>query len=272
LKRRPPSQPATSWDAVAARDNATWYLDPVVAKQKRDVHLRLIREWMPQGAQVALKTDLFEEAFGKDELLTDLSRLVPTWIAIDVSARMVQRAAVRKASPRAFYVAADARSLPLRARCLDIVVSTSTLDHFGTRAEFEQAIVELVSVLRPGGHLIVTVDNPSNPLYPLLRWLSRWGPFPLGYTPKAAELNRILERAGLQVTATKTLIHNPRILSSGLFLALRHTLRAHADRPIEWLLAMFAAMDCLPTRRFTACFLAARAVRRPVPDCGSCSV
>jgi SAM-dependent methyltransferase len=270
LKRHPRWQSATSWNGVAAGDDASWYLDPVVARQKREVHLRLIREWMPQGAQVALKTDLFEEAFGKDELLPDLSRLVRTWIAIDVSPRVVRRAAAGNTPPRAFYLAADARSLPLRARCLDMVVSTSTLDHFATRAEFEQAIVELVRVLRPGGHLIVTVDNPSNPLYPLLRWLCRWGPFPLGYTPPAAELNQILERTGFEVTATQALIHNPRFLSSGIFLALRRTLRAHADRPIEWLLAMFAVMDRLPTRRFTACFLAARAVRRSVPGNGSC--
>jgi hypothetical protein len=66
----------------------------------------------------------------------------------------------------------------------------------------------------------------------------------------------------LQVTATQTLIHNPRIVSSAMVLALRYSLKSHADRPIRFLLKIFAGLNRWPTRRFTACFVAARAVRR----------
>jgi hypothetical protein len=75
-------------------------------------------------------------------------------------------------------------------------------------------------------------------------------------------LVRRLEEAGLEVLATDVLIHNPRLISTLLFLALRRLLGRRADAPIRTLLKLFAALGHLPTRRFTACFVAACA-RKP---------
>ena len=47
----------------------SWYLDPLVARQKRDKHLALLQAWWNGGSAMVLKTDLFEEANGYDELL-----------------------------------------------------------------------------------------------------------------------------------------------------------------------------------------------------------
>jgi len=255
------------WDRVAGRARPSWYLDPLVARQKRELHVKLFSEWMPAGARLGLKTDVFEEAFGGDALLPDLAPLSAAWIGMDVAADTVRAARARMALPSARFLVCDVRSLPLRAACLDVVVSNSTLDHFKTRLEFEKAIAELARVLRPGGRLLVTLDNPRNLLYFPLRWLSKASraPFPLGYTPSLARLRKTLERAGLQVVATGSLIHNPRVLSTLWFLALRRILGSRADKPVQWFLNAFAKLERLPTRQLTVCFVGACAVR-PGPD------
>jgi SAM-dependent methyltransferase len=258
-------KPTTTWDRVAASARPSWYLDPLVARQKRDLHIELFREWMPTGARLALKTDVFEEAFGEDALLADLAPRAENWVAMDVAADTVFKARARMALPSAQFLVCDARRMPLRSGSLELVVSNSTLDHFATRLEFEAAVGELARVLRPGGRLLITVDNPHNPLYFPLRWLSKapHSPFDLGYAPSLARLRKTLEQAGLRVTATSSLIHNPRLLSTALFLLLRRTWGARADGVIQRFLNAFAKLERMPTRDFTACFVAACAVRPP---------
>jgi SAM-dependent methyltransferase len=120
----------------------------------------------------------------------------------------------------------DVRHLGLREGVFDVVVSPSTLDHFEARADYLQALRELAWVLRPGGLLVITLDNPWNPLYHPLRWLSRSGlaPFPLGYTPSVTRLERDLRGVGLEPEARDWLLHNPRGLSTLLFLGLQRLL------------------------------------------------
>jgi SAM-dependent methyltransferase len=211
-----------------------------------------------------LKTDLFEEAYGEDQILFDLFPDAYATIGIDLSCATVRRARANCPLTRAYFLNSDVRNLALRTNLVDLIVSNSTLDHFDSRAEFRAALDELARVVRPGGLLIVTVDNPVNPLYLLLRWLSRhrWVPFPLGYTTSQSGLVQNLKELGLEVTATATLIHNPRLISTLLFLVLRRLLGRQADRPIGALLKLFAGLERLPTRGLTACFVCACA-RKP---------
>jgi ubiquinone/menaquinone biosynthesis C-methylase UbiE len=258
-------KPDPVWDQLAGSARPSWYLDPLVARQKRDRHLKLFRAWMPAAAGSGLKTDVFEEAFGEDALLGDLAPLAQTWIAMDVAAGTVRQARARMALPSVRFLVCDVRRMPLRSASLDVVISNSTLDHFATRPEFEAAIAELARILRPGGRLLITTDNPHNLLYFPLRWLSRarWFPFTLGHTPSPANFRKTLEQAGLRVIDTSWLIHNPRMFSTALFLLLRRVWGARADGFIQWSLDAFALLEHLPTRRFTACFVGACAVRPP---------
>lgn len=256
----------SEWDRVASRAHPSWYLDPMVAKQKQDLHVQLFRSWMPASASRGLKTDVFEEAFGADGLLACLAPLCRTWIGMDVAAETVRQARSRLEWRGAYFLACDVRHVPLRSASLDVIVSNSTLDHFAERQDFEASVAELARLLGPGGRLLITVDNPRNPLFWPLRWLSRLrrSPFALGYTPSPTALCQVLERAGLQVVDARTLIHNPRGVSTVLFLALRRFAGTRADALIQWLLDVFAKLEKLPTRGFTACFLAACAVRPPL--------
>ncbi len=249
--------PRTTWDRVAGEARPSWYLDPLVAAQKQAAHLKLMDRWTTGVARLLLKTDLFEEANGPDQFLFELDSRCEAAVAFDVSAETVRRARAHCPSHHHnSFLVSDVRRIALASNVVDLIISNSTLDHFDAESDFQEALTELVRLLAPGGRLIITVDNPLNLLYWPLRWISRFqgAPFPLGYTPSPVSLVQRLRRAGLRVTDTATLIHNPRLISTLLFLGLRQLLGDRATAPIAAMLKGFASLDRLPTRWFTACF------------------
>jgi SAM-dependent methyltransferase len=239
--------------------NNAWYLDPVVAEHKRQVHLALLRRWL--GTEVSgkiLKTDLFEESNKTDQILFDPLFEQGQVFAFDLAFATVRSARRNCTAAGAHFWVADVRQLPLPAETIDCVISTSTLDHFPERADFDRALDEIIRVVRPGGALILTLDNPHNPSYWGLRMASRlrYTPFPLGYTASLGQLKRFVQEKGLEVLQTDLLIHNPRGMSTLLFIAVRRIAGRHSDAVLRWLLRLFGLLDSLPTRRWTACFVA----------------
>ena len=239
-----------------------WYLDPAVAEQKRLVHL----DWIRRNAgdaplHLLLKTDLYEEAYGEDQLLTPPPVPALCVIGIDNNPRVAVRARGRIA---ANVVIADTRCLPFRDRSLSMIISNSTLDHFERFEDLRVSVKELARVLVPDGRLFITLDNPANPLYWLLRAASQVGvtPFPIGRTAGSRKLRRMVREAGLDVLSTDWLIHNPRVLSTVIFLAMRKLAGKGAGRMIAGLINVFAVLGHLPTRSLTASFLAVSA-RKP---------
>lgn len=254
------------WEEAGRQPLPSWYLDRVVAEQKRRVHQALIRGWAGDlHAGRVLKTDLFEEACGADQILFDLFPEAGLAMGMDLAWSIAHRARQRCGGGGIQFLVSDVRRLAIRSNSVDLIVSTSTLDHFAWRGEFCAALGELKRVLRPGGSLIITLDNAQNPLYALARLASwcGWTPYRLGYTVTRSGLVRHLAEAGLEVVATDLLIHNPRLVSTLLFLGLRRLLGRRADAVIQALLRLFATLGGLPTRNFTACFVAACA-RKPV--------
>ena len=242
----------------------SWYLDPLAAAQKRAVHQQWIRAAVRgRKCETVLKTDLFEDAYGDDRIFHDLFPAMRRAIGIDVHAATVS-AAVRRGGGTFTGMVCDVRRLALPDASVDVVVSTSTLDHFEDQAEIAVSLDELSRVVRPGGMAIVTLDNPRNPFYLLLKFLTRrgWTPFSLGATLSLAELEGLLAARGFVVEQRGFLIHNPRLLSTLLLLGLRRCLGRCADRPVGWFLSAFALLGELPTRSFTGCFLAVSAVKQ----------
>jgi SAM-dependent methyltransferase len=229
------------------------------------VHLELVARWAGKPFGRLLKTDLFEEANGSDQLLFELAGDCGLAIGLDQDQAIVERAGRRRPRRRPVScLAADARSIPLKTGCIDVVLSNSTLDHFEEKSHFGQAVQELARILSPRGVLILTLDNPLNPLYWPLRWFSAAGPFRLGYTPHPGTLKHQLERAGLEVIGSESLLHNPRVISTLLFLAIRRLAGRRGDRVVRTLLEAFAQLGRLPTQRFTCCFYAVAARKRGV--------
>ncbi len=247
---------------------ASWYLDPAVAVQKREVHRRLIYAWARDlEIKRYLKTDLFEEANGPDQLLFGLFPDEARAVALDISLETVRRA-WRRGGRNFLALAADARHVPLRPVSMDLIISTSTLDHLAHESELTSALKELAALLRPGGRLVITMDNLENPLYRPMRWAFRlgWLPVQIGHTTNMEGLCRALASAGLEVTGRSWLLHNPRLLTTVLCLGLRKALGRRADGPIRLMLNTFTLLDRVPVRRWSACFIAACAVRRPQPE------
>ena len=244
-------------------DSPSWYLDPLVAEQKREIHQRWLRGAIasqPRG--VVLKTDLFEEAWGADRIFNDLFPDTCLAVGIDLNGQTAL-AAHRRNAPAFQSVVCDVRRLALRSASLDVVVSTSTLDHFESLEDIGRSLDEMTRVLRRGGVLLITLDNPRNPAYHLLRWMSSrgWMPFQLGETVSLPVLERMLIERGMRIQTTAYLIHNPRGISTVLFLALRKVLGRFASVPIRALLGAFAVAGKLPLRSFTGCFQAVGAVK-----------
>lgn len=211
-----------------------------------------------------LKTDLFDEAFG-DGLTPWFTARGHDVVACDLAFTTVRGAAGRPG--RVASAVADVRSLPFPAMAFDAVFSDSTLDHFEAEADIGLSLRGLYRVLRPGGTLLLTMDNPANPLV----WLrnlrpgfwKRIGivPYMVGATCGRRRLVRLLAEAGFDVPAAETIMHAPRVL---LVPMCRWLAKRGTREPESWLrawLRRFEGLERWPTREMTGHFVAVVAKR-----------
>lgn len=219
------TQPPSYWDDIAEqfgsdRQSATWRV------YMQQCYTTLARQWFtnaPTGR--TLKTDLFEEAVTPHHLFGQLGTNV---VGMDVSHAVVRQASRRlraehaeaAASPPAkapLLIVADARLLPWASHSMARILSGSSLDHFADAGDIRVALAELARCLQPGGCLVVTFDNPHNPLVWLRNtlpfgWLSRIGlvPYFVGATYTRHDAKRVLTALGLVVTDVGAMAHAPR--------------------------------------------------------------
>jgi SAM-dependent methyltransferase len=229
-----------------------------------ELHLELLRRWLPRPGPVVLKTDLFDESAG-DGLLTELGggHLA---LGVDISPAVVADACRR--SPLARGIVGDLRRLPLRDRSVDAVVSNSSLDHFGERHDLVTAVRELHRVLRPGGRVVVTLDNLACPIIALravlpYRVLARLGilPYPAGATTTLRGLRRVLGEAGFVIEAETTLMHVPRVVAIPICARRDRSTAEGVSRTVGALLR-WERLGRLPSRQITGHFVGVLARRR----------
>jgi len=134
-------------------------------------------------------------------------------------------------------------------------------------------VLELARVLRPGGTLILTLDNPANPLVALAKalprdalnrtWL-RWAgasarlgllPYHVGATYGRSRLSAVLKKAGFAVEETTAIVHAPRPVA----VMIGH--RMHGGGGFLRALAALERLEHAPTRYVTGHFVAVRATR-----------
>jgi SAM-dependent methyltransferase len=274
LERPSYSEPSRYWDGVLGATLDARPIEPWRAYM-RNVYVGLMRRWMPSSRSgPSLKTDLFEEAVTDHELLSELG---PGSVGLDCSPAIAANAHRRlEASGRGLrFVVGDVRHIPLRGEVVARILAGSSLDHFPDKGDIEVSLRELARVLAPGGTLVLTLDNPHNPVVWLrnrlpITWLHRAHlvPYYIGATYSLAEGRSHLEALGFIVTDIVAVAHAPRAPAIVL-AALAGRLRW--PRVSGWLgrvLTAFESLERWPTRYRTGYYLAFRAEKRTEPSSG----
>lgn len=262
------TEPAASsyWDGISEGIAGRYYHDAVVGRIKRDAHLRLIARWCGDlRGKVVLKTDLFEEAHGSDQFLFELPEDAVR-VGIDIAPLIARRSGQQANSAGTaplHLLAGDVLALPFQTGSFDVIVSNSTLDHFPEPRLIDTALGELHRVLKPGGILVVTFDNPRSLSYLAgrLKRLLRSDPFYLGHTLSRQELTGTLARLGYRVTDTTAIIHGLENHSSAAMWAAGRIGGHRLSGAIGKVLGALERLEAAPTRYLTGAFVAARAVK-----------
>jgi len=220
-----------------------------------------------------LKTDLFDVAFASRPFLLDLALSEDiSVVGIDVS-REVVSVAKSRAAQRGLdgtgYLRCDVRHIPLKDSSIDLIVSDSTLDHFSSETDIVTSLKEMRRVLRPGGVLILTIDNESSLTYPpyvLVRLWMRLGlaPYFIGKTMSPSKLRRVLEGLGLTVAEMTAIFHcpHPDALVRWCETLLRRLSRGRLDGPIRRALLLLEGLGKTRTKYLTGRYIAVRAVKQ----------
>ena len=226
----------------------------------------LFARWLGNRfASRLLKTDIFEEASsqGLYPLLADHAKLL---FAADVSMPLIRAALIRCPSLR--LVQCDIRAPAFLAETFDIIVSTSTLDHFSTATQLRTALNGLASLLAPGGELLITLDNLSNPVIAVRnaiphKWRTRLGltPYYVGATCGPAQLRKYLTEARLKVVELTAVVHFPRWPAICVARILERYCSPRASERLLAVMQRFEVLSPAPIRYLTGNFIAARALK-----------
>jgi SAM-dependent methyltransferase len=251
------------WDAVGRQWQARRYGE-LWRRCSDEIH----RLWLERAVgdlrgSLVLKTDLFDEAFG-DGLAEWFEQRGNRVIGCDLAFSTARGAFQRRNCTAS--VVTDVRHLPFSSGRFDCVLSDSTLDHFEDEKQIQRSLEELSRVLCPRGTLLLTMDNPRNPLvalrnlYPAI-W-QRLGavPYSVGVTCSARRLRQLLEAAGFEVIEMSAILHVPRVLVVAVCRWIER-LRGVREPAAWWLrwLNRFEILGRLPCRQLSGHFVAVAA-------------
>jgi SAM-dependent methyltransferase len=244
----------TDWSALLEQWNKNRHLS---WRSYSDwINLNWLQAWWPESpVGKVLKTDLFDEATSTG-LMPWLFHHSRFSVGMDISEITVRDA--RREFPKSTVLGGDVRSLPFADHSFDLVFSLSTLDHFPSTGEIDLALQEFHRVLLPGGKLLMTLDNLSNPIVRLRNLLPspvliRGGvlPYPTGKTCTPRALFSKLQNAGFSVGRSTAILHCPRALAVALLPRLRSENR---QLVLEWL-KKFEYLANYSTRYFTGYYI-----------------
>jgi SAM-dependent methyltransferase len=262
------------WDNIVTKNPQAQDYDSLLAEHYRKSHLDLISRWTALSTQqTILKTDLFAEAMCPSrsfmwEILRKSGRITGIDISPEICKKSKQNTGVFASGQSPVCISCDIRTLPFSTACFDLVISDSTLDHFKQKRDIEIALNEFTRVLKPGGTIIITMDNKTNFTEPLFRlWIILGlAPFFIGKTYSMDELRVAVRKTGLEIVDCNTLIHNPRFFTKLMVAVFRRVFPHKCDSWTKRSLKYFDSLGNQPTRYLTAQFIAIKAVKPLVPS------
>lgn len=198
------------WDSVAKKFD-TYYIVDYLAEYKGEQYTELVKKWLNQKGNV-LKTDLFEEAFGNDNIIFSECLSGQKRYGIDISPSITEIARGNSAKYETtppHFMTCDVRSLPFKECSFDAVISSSTLDHF---PEIESAMKELYRILKKEGVLILTLNNGHNPIYYLnfkLYNIFNWKGYYDYKCYTTGEIQKLAEKVGFNVETHTGIVFIP---------------------------------------------------------------
>lgn len=240
---------------------------PAWRRHSDAVNARLLDRWLPaKPLSRLLKTDLFDEAVSEG-VFPLLATRASTVSGIDISFKVASSSAAKY--PALHALQADVRRLPFEDGSFDAVVSLSTLDHFDSDSAVSEALTEIHRVLAPGGLMILTLDNLTNPVVALrnalpFRLLNRAGlvPYPVGNSFGSFSAARLVRDAGFELTKAGTIMHAPRVAAIPVVEWMSARLGATARNAITHGLMAFERLAAIPTAALTGHFIAIRALKK----------
>ena len=191
-----------AYSANAARVEARGFRhNPTYMATKALVDWDLVEEADPSGKDV-LNVGCFEPI---DEM--HFAGRVRSWTAVDVNpdALAMAQQITRQELParlqqRLSFRQEDATRLSFPDRSFDLAVSFSTIEHIPGADNRRAALREMARVVRPGGHLVVTVPNRfSTFLIAHLRNRRGRSDYGFSYLYSPFELKREVRACGLRI-------------------------------------------------------------------------
>ena len=214
------------WELIARENKNKKHIDELLGRLKRNEFISFLRKHSgPLENKVLLKTDLREEAFGEDQVLfCDEFKRVRCF-GLDIALPAVAQAKIKakeKADNKNFF-AADIRNVPVADNIFDLVISTSTLDHFAREEDLKNSLLEIKRILKPQGKAIITLNNKLNLNFFLMLKLERLlklTSYPVNFfSPK--DVQRALSQTGLKMAGHDFIVNIISPANSGLILIRR---------------------------------------------------
>lgn len=234
----------------------------------QELYLELVTKWINNFEQSpCLKTDLFEEAITEHNLLS----FFPNGsVGLDCSLSITKAAykRLKQTQKEVFIINADLRNIPLSSKSIKHIFSGSSLDHFQHKHELDASLKELARILSLDGTLVLTLDNPHNPVIWLrnklpFKLLNKLGlvPYYVGATLTRQELCKSLENLDLEIKEITAISHVPRVLAIFLVSLLEKLGVKSLDTQLRKIFLYFEKLNSLPTRYFTGYYLAIKVIK-----------
>jgi SAM-dependent methyltransferase len=207
------------WDEVGNQmdNNYAYYLCSLMGQYKKREFCKVIRTIKINRTAVILKTDSFEESFGSDGILQFFLKKPAKTISLDISPKMLNFSKQKLKNRGLLAVATNICEMPFKETTVSLIFSSST---YGYLKNIKRGLKEAYRILKPGGMLLISLNNRSNILFRILTKTYHFLgfiPFPVSSFYSRKEIKKLLEEAGFIIIYQEPIVHIPPFLNSFIY-------------------------------------------------------